>query len=86
MVFLTTIESRDIAHKQMEDVYVSLITRELSKVSLEKAIENRGTYDEEIAKALQDITSNWGVHIETAMIKGILLSHELNSKIQLFHL
>ena len=83
MVFLTTIESRDDAHKQMEDVYVSLITRELSKVSLENAIENRGTYDEKIEKALKEVTANWGVSIETAMVKGILLSHELNTKVQL---
>lgn len=80
--FLVTVEDREDARRQMEDVAVAVLSQHFTQVTVAQALQSKKTYDDKLQKALQDATANWGVVIHMAAVKNIILSRELNVEVQ----
>jgi len=80
--FRGTIGDITKARKQMADIYTSIITTDLPKMTASEFFENRKNVDKKIFKELDKLTDEWGVDIQVARIKEPKQSHNLNAKIQ----
>ncbi len=82
IVFTQTIGDEAEAQKQMGDVFISMMTTELSKVTLKKFLETKESYDGRLEYSLKELTKSWGIEIITARTKEYRGSRELNILIQ----
>lgn len=80
--FLVTVEDREDARRQMEDVAIAVLSQHFTRVTVAEALHNKKTYDDKLQEALQEATANWGVVIHMAAVKNIILSRELNVEVQ----
>jgi len=81
VVFLTTIGSRDEARRQMEDATVGTLFRDLPKLALMDALEGMQAHSEALQASLHERVLNWGIELDSAQLKSINLSHELNTAV-----
>lgn len=70
------------ARHQLEDMGVAILSADLPKVTLSKAIEDIGTYSQKLQTGLRASTRSWGVRVVDARIKQFALAHNLNQAIQ----
>ena len=80
--FWKRIGSLDEARHQLEDMGVAILSAELPKVTLSKAIEDIATYSEQLQKDMRNSTRSWGVRIVDARVKQFALAKNLNKAIQ----
>lgn len=82
ITFLTTIETVEKASVQMEDLCVATLSREFGKVTPAEVTANYQKYNDTLTDDLQNAVKTWGITIESAKIKVINFSHDLNKAIQ----
>lgn len=82
ITFLTTIETTDVALKQMQDFCVQCLSREFGKVTPSQVIGNYDTYNKILTKEVQEGVKSWGIEVESALVKVINFSHDLNISVQ----
>jgi len=82
VTFLKTIGSIDKARKQMEDSCVKTFTEQLTRVSPAVALLRISTFSQELQKSIETLVQTWGIKIESAQIKAINFSRELNESVQ----
>lgn len=80
--FVGAIGSVEDAQKIMGDLYISVLTTILSKITLKRFLEEKEVYDEIVEKELKKLVVGWGIEIDTASIKEKRESRELNILIQ----
>lgn len=80
--FLTTIGDIDEARKQMEDAAVKVLSQHFPKITVAEAFKEKEKYDKEVLDGLKIKTASWGVEVDDAAVKNILLSHELSIELQ----
>jgi len=82
--FLTTIGSREEARRQMEDIMITVLMREFSKVTPAAALKDLEKYGKLLKSELRDLVADtkssrpWGIEIAIAEVKSIIFSHELS--------
>jgi hypothetical protein len=81
-VFISTIGDKDEARRQMEDNSVSILLREFGKITPAKALLNLDAYDGILSNEIRNNILNWGVELDSAKIKLIVLTHAINGAIQ----
>lgn len=82
IMFTQTIGDEVEAQKQMGDVFILMMTTELSKVTLKKFLETKEEYDGKLKAGLTTLTESWGIEIITAGTKEYKGSRRLNILIQ----
>jgi regulator of protease activity HflC (stomatin/prohibitin superfamily) len=91
--FLTTIGTREEARAQMEDTAIAMVTREFAKITPAVALAHLGLISQSLLSEIRERVGQeqteekenfrpWGIAVETAQIKLINFSHELNESVQ----
>lgn len=80
--FLTTIGDRESAQRQMEDLCVATLSREFGKVTPAEVIKDYPRYNKILTDDINDAIKTWGITVESARVKVINFSHELNKAVQ----
>lgn len=80
--FLTTIGDRDSAERQMEDLCVATLSREFGKVTPAQVIEDYPKYNKTLTDEINDAIETWGITVESARVKVINFSRDLNKAVQ----
>lgn len=82
IAFLTTIETTEDAATQMEDLCVATLSEEFGKLTPAQVVANYQPHNDTLTRELQEAVNTWGITIESAKVKVINFSHELNKAIQ----
>lgn len=82
IMFLTTIETVDKALVQLQDLCVAILSREFGRVTPAAVIANYAKYNKLLTKEIQESVSSWGIELESAKVKVINFSHDLNKAVQ----
>jgi len=82
IAFLTTIESVDNATAQLEDLCVATLSEEFGKLTPAQVVANYQPHNDLLTEELQEAVNTWGMTIESAKVKVINFSHDLNKAIQ----
>lgn len=80
--FLITIGDRESAQRQMEDLCVATLSREFGKVTPAEVINDYLKYNEKLTDDINDAIKTWGISLESARVKVINFSRELNKAVQ----
>lgn len=80
--FLPVMITTDNAAKQLEDLCVATLSREFGQVTIDRVIANYMKYNDTLTTDIQIATTTWGIELESARVKVINLSHDLNRAIQ----
>lgn len=83
VIFLTTIGTVEKATAQMEDLCVATLSREFGKFTPAEVTADYQTHNDTLTRDLQDAVKTWGITIESAKVKVINFSHDLNKAIQM---
>lgn len=81
--FLITIGTVEKASAQMEDLCVATLSREFGKFTPAEVTADYQTHNDTLTKDLQEAVTSWGIAIESAKVKVINFSHDLNKAIQM---
>lgn len=82
IAFLTTIETIEKATAQLEDLCFATLSREFGKVTPAEVTANYQKYNDILTNDIKEAVNTWGITIESAKIKVINFSHDLNKAIQ----
>ena len=82
IAFLTVIKTVDEALNQLQDLCVSVLSEEFGKVTPAQVIADFESYNKKLTDEIQLNVETWGIVLESARIKNISFSHELNRTVQ----
>ena len=82
IAFLTTIVSIEDATSQLEDLCVATLSEEFGKLTPAQVVANYQPHNDTLTEELQEAVNTWGMTIESAKVKVINFSHDLNKAIQ----
>lgn len=80
--FLETIGSIPSAKRQIEDACVGFCTAQLSKMTLRQALDELESMGIKLRETIEVRVESWGITVDSAAIKQIPLTKDLNSAIQ----
>lgn len=82
ILFMQTVETIEKAESQMEDLCVAILSREFGVATPSQVIADLRTYNNTLTTELQTGVARWGISIESAKIKVINFSYNLNKAVQ----
>jgi regulator of protease activity HflC (stomatin/prohibitin superfamily) len=80
--FLSTIGTIENATKQLEDLCFSTLSREFGQVTIAQVIADYAKYNQTLTDEIELIVTTWGITLESARVKVINFSHDLNKAVQ----